>query len=96
MSDFNLRSFWNRIKDACKEKRISQKELAARLGIRGQYLSRQIKDAVNTSVVQTAAMADILGVSVEYLITGNERNPLKDENDRLKRTIEEIHGIASN
>ena len=66
------------IDSACKKRGITIAELERRLHI-GNGVIRRWKDAVGTPPIDRIySIANILGVSVEYLMTGQEKAPTED------------------
>lgn len=63
-----------RIKELCKEKGITQKDLALKLGVAEMTLSRAAKG--NTSIELVARIADALGVSVSELFAPAPTNAI--------------------
>lgn len=59
-----------RIKQLCKEKKISVNKLEKDLGFGTGYVSKLDKSTPNTSKVKK--IADYFNVSVDYLMTGKE------------------------
>jgi len=49
-------------------RRISHRQLAMRLGITPEFLSRRMRNEVPLGVEELGAIADVLGVSVELLL----------------------------
>jgi transcriptional regulator with XRE-family HTH domain len=88
-----------RIKQALKEKRISQEMLAAKLGVTQGAVGKQLNksDDVDSSEF-IKAVSDLTGYSTEYLLTGKTEHDVpnhKSEIEKLemlvasqKRTIE--------
>lgn len=69
-----------------KEKKLKQKELAQRTGISESAISDWKKKGTNPAAENISAIADFLGVSLEYLVTGKEKSPSlpNDELELLK------------
>ena len=63
-----LMSFGKRLAEARKKKGISQDELAKRLNTKGPVIGRYERDEMNPSIEAAAKMADILEVSLDYLV----------------------------
>ena len=55
------------------------------------WLRRNTVPSANIAV----KIAQFLGTSVEYLVTGKDTNPLADENSRLKNKIQKAREILS-
>ncbi len=64
-----------------KEKKLKQKELAQRTGISESAISDWKKKGTNPAAENISAIADLLEVSLEYLITGKEKSPTLPEDE---------------
>lgn len=63
-------SFGKRIKELRSKNSISQEELAKRIGVHTNHLSRYERDLTSPSVDVATKMATTLGVSIDYLVFG--------------------------
>ncbi len=72
------KAFGPRLKDLRKQKRWAQKEMAAKVGIRFQQLNKYESGLNIPPAVMLLKLADVLGMTVDYLLTGNpvEETPL--------------------
>lgn len=61
-------SFGKRLTEARKKKDISQEELAKLLNTKGPVIGRYERDEMKPSIEAAAKMADILEVSLDYLV----------------------------
>ena len=61
-------SFGNRLLEARKKKGISQEEMAERLGTKGPVVGRYERDEMKPSIEAAAKMANILNVSLDFLV----------------------------
>jgi len=61
-------SFGTRLLEARKKKGISQEELAKKLGTKGPAIGRYERDEMKPSIEVAARMADLLEVSLDYLV----------------------------
>lgn len=61
-------SFGKRLLDTRKKRGISQEELAEKLGTKGPAIGRYERDEMKPSIEAAAKMADILNVSLDYLV----------------------------
>ncbi len=61
-------SFGKRLLDARKKKGISQEEMAEKLKTKGPVVGRYERDEMKPSIEAAAKMADILNVSLDYLV----------------------------
>lgn len=94
-SEKNIDSFYERIKLKTKEKNISQIELCEKCNINLQSHRGRISRKILPDVFDVVAIAQILNTSVEYLVTGNEENPLQNEVMTLKEKIERARQILA-
>jgi transcriptional regulator with XRE-family HTH domain len=63
-----LMSFGKRLLEARKNKGINQEALAEQLGTKGPAIGRYERDEMKPSIDAAAKMADILGVSLDWLV----------------------------
>jgi transcriptional regulator with XRE-family HTH domain len=83
-----------RIKALRKDKHLSQKELAAPLGVRYQLLNKY-ESGLNTPPAEMLVkLADALGTSVDYLLTGNPIEDSKLASTRLFRRFQALETLA--
>lgn len=61
-------SFGSRLLKARKSKGISQEELAKKLGTKGPAIGRYERDAMKPSIEAAAKMAQLLEVSLDWLV----------------------------
>lgn len=61
-------SFGKRLLEARKRKGISQEELAKHLGTKGPAIGRYERDEMKPSIEVAAKMAELLDVSLDYLV----------------------------
>ena len=61
-------SFGTRLLEARKKKGISQEELAEQLGTKGPAVGRYERDEMKPSIEAAAKMAELLGVSLDWLV----------------------------
>lgn len=71
--------FWDNVKEEVGFKNISYKELADKTGLLLQYLYNGISRKTTPSVDVAYKIASALGVTVEYLLTGNNLPGLNDD-----------------
>jgi len=88
-----ITAVYDRIKNLCKTKGISQIELCNICNINLHSHKNRIVKKVAPDVFDTLKIARFLGTSVEYLLTGEEKNPLADENSMLKNKIQKVREI---
>ena len=89
-----ITAVYDRIKALCKEKKISQIELCNACDMNLHSHKNRIVKKVAPDVFDTYKIAQYLGTSVEYLITGEDSNPLAEENRELKEKIKSIAEIT--
>lgn len=84
-----------RIKELCKEKGITIAELERNCGIGNGIIARWKKS--KPSFERVAKVADFLGVSPEYLLTGKKENPASVNGDGISeydvRLLEWFHSL---
>lgn len=61
-------SFGKRLLEARKRKGISQEEMAKHLGTKGPAIGRYERDEMKPSIEVAAKMAEVLDVSLDYLV----------------------------
>ena len=91
-----------RIKLLRSEKSISQEELAKKIGVHTNHLSRYERDLTSPSIDVVIKMADALDVSIDFLIFGDMKPELSDRDlvslfgkvelltDRQKETVKDF------
>ncbi len=62
----------NRIVGLRKDLQLSQEDLAAKIGVTRQSVSKWETDACAPDAYNLMALAEVLQTSVEYIVTGNE------------------------
>lgn len=82
----NAIDFWKRVNKRIKELNITQESLCSDLGINLGTFKQQITHARFPSVDSALKIAQALGVSVEYLVTGKET-------DGKKQLLEEMQSV---
>ena len=90
-----IKAFYERVKALCKEKGISQIELCESCEINLQSHRGRISKNVAPDVFDACKIAAFLNTTVEYLVTGEEKDPLADENSMLKNKIQKAREILS-
>lgn len=78
-------SFGKRLLDARKKKGMSQEELAEKLGTKGPAIGRYERDEMKPSIEAAAKMADILEISLDYLVGNSD---IELDKATLKRVLE--------
>ena len=90
-------SFWNRVKYLIKTHKTSQEKIAVLIGIPFGTLRNWIYYNRIPDVITACDLAVVLGVSVEYLVYGKERNLAEERANRLlerKTAAAEINRLA--
>lgn len=87
-----------RVKELCKQQGISVNQFEKEVGVAKGYVSKLDNSTPNGKKIQ--AMADYLGVSSDYLITGETAEPYyqDEETARIAQEIkdnEELKGLFS-
>lgn len=82
-----------RVKQACKERHIPVSKIEQHFGFSNGYIA-QMKDEF-IPYDRIAKIADYLGTSVQYLMTGEEKNgPVLTEQE--KRLLENFRALSEN
>ena len=82
--------FWDSVKTCAKEKALSIKILAEMTGINYRTLQNQMSRDISPDVYTSVKIAQALGTSVEFLVTGEESNQYKVQLDQLKETLRKL------
>lgn len=64
--------FWERVDELLDEKYINKKTLAYEAGFDASNITKGIKNHNSPSAVTAVKIARVLGVTVEYLVTGSD------------------------
>lgn len=83
------KDFWARVKQLLKEKGITQKQLSKDIGCAERSVDIWIQKGNVPGVFEAYKIAKILGVTVEYLVTGEYV-----VNDESARLMEEVQKMA--
>ncbi|MCP4276566.1 MAG: helix-turn-helix transcriptional regulator [Gammaproteobacteria bacterium] len=89
------KSFGARLKDLRKQKRWSQKELAAKVNIRFQQLNKYESGLNLPPAEMLIKLADALTTTVDYLLTGNPAEEMPLGNARLFRRFQAVESFDS-
>lgn len=96
MHDVTLRKdFGARLKNLRKQKNWPQKELAAKVGLRFQQLNKYESGLNIPPAEMLVKLADALGVSVDFLLTGNPVEDLPLASARLFRRFKVLEVLDS-
>lgn len=82
--------FWERLNALIKERKVTQEWVASQSNIKYQTFRNWSARHIIPDAIQSVAIAKALGTTVEYLVTGTESNPWKQELDVLKSELEEL------
>lgn len=86
-------SFWNTVKDELDYKLMSQKELAAATEISYNTIQSWITKNRLPDASDAVKIARVLGVSVEYLVTGIEE-PNRQENKEINAILHDLRHLS--
>ncbi|AEF82426.1 helix-turn-helix domain-containing protein [Leadbettera azotonutricia] len=75
--------FWQRVKQLIKKKKATQAEVARVCGFSLRTFQGWIAKDVSPTVTEAYRLAKVLGVTVEYLMSGKDRR-IKDIESRIK------------
>ncbi len=90
----------NRLKELRKEKKLTQEELAGKIGVSKITILRWENEKHVIKSDKAQSLADYFGVSVPYLLDFeqriiNDNEFLRDENTRLNKEFSELnHAVA--
>ena len=84
---------YDRIKNLRKTKGVTQIDMCNACNMNIYSHKGRITRNIAPDVFDTLKIAQFLGTSVEYLVTGEEKNPLADENSMLKNKIQKVREI---
>ncbi|MCQ2081685.1 MAG: helix-turn-helix domain-containing protein [Lachnospiraceae bacterium] len=79
--------FWNRVKDLIKKSNLTQKEFSKNLGFPDRTIETWINRNTSPDVFTAQKIAIHLGVSIDYLLTGEEDNRYKDLVNKIQKDI---------
>ena len=83
-------SFWNRVKQLIKSNNTTQRGLSETIGLSARTLEIKIGRKSAPDVFEAYKIAQALGVSVEYLVTGSDTNPAEQELKELKERLKNL------
>ena len=87
------KEFWGRVNALIKKKNVTQVSLSISCGFNARRIQNLSGSDRWPDAVEAFKIAQILGTSVEYLVTGEESNLLFEKINRLERQIEAIRKI---
>ena len=68
--------FWNKVRDLMDEQKLRKQDIIDRAGFHGSTFHTWIKRDALPQVDDALKLADVLGVSVRYLVTGMDEEQL--------------------
>lgn len=86
--------FWQQVKQEMTKSKITLKVLSERTELNYQTLQNQIKRNIEPTATNAYKIATVLGVSVEFLVTGN-KELLSQIQLELKEKTEELKNIKA-
>ncbi len=89
------KTFGVRLKNLRKQKRWSQKELAAKVGVRFQQLNKYESGLNLPPAEMLIKLADALGTTVDYLLAGNPAEETPLGNTRLFKRFKAVEDFES-
>lgn len=84
----SIEEFWIRISELIKQKNTTQRKLAIQCGFSERRIESLSSGSRLPDAFEITKIASALGTTVEYLVTGEESNPLAEENKALKSKIQ--------
>lgn len=81
-------TFWTRVKSLIKDKNTTQRALSVDIGLNPRTIETWINQGTIPNIFQAHAIAEKLGVSLEYLATGSEPQNGKLIPDDLQEVID--------
>lgn len=83
-------TFWKNVSQVMKSKKISQEKMCEDIGISIWTLRSSISKQILPRVDVAKTIADYLGTSVDFLLTGLENNEYKKKLDLIKSDINKL------
>ena len=95
MQDVSIRkALGKRVKQLRKEKGLTQKALANQVGSSPAQLNKYESGLNTPPLDRLLLLAEVLGTSVDYLISGHQSDDLPIHNSRLIQRLQSIEGFA--
>ena len=82
--------FWNNVKFLLKEKKITQKQFSVMLDLPDRTIENWIGRNTIPDAITSVKIAQSLGTTVEFLVTGEENNSAEQELKELKAKLKEL------
>jgi len=92
----NTRMFWNRVKACIKNKRLTQQEVAKGCRFPFSTFRNWMSKNINPPIMYANRISKYLGVSLEYLISGKERDIITKTNEEIFVLIKKIENQLMN
>lgn len=89
------KAFGRRVKELRKQRGWTQKDLAARLAVRFSLLNKYESGIHVPPVDKLVELAEIFDTSVDYLLTGDEKEEVPLHNRRLIERLRELEGFQA-
>ena len=93
MADSELILFGERLLQARKKRKVSQDDLAKKLGVHAPVIGRYERGEVKPSIETAARMAEALGVSLDYLTGLSDQDLVKQINELQSLKVEDRQHI---
>jgi len=91
-----LKGFGSRIRELRKQRRWTQKELAAKLSVRSPQLNKYECGLHAPPLDKLLQLADVLTTTVDYLLTGQQTDAKPLHNHRLLELFRVLQGFENN
>ena len=88
-----MSDFWRRVDEELEYKGINRTYLAKECGFSLTNIGQGIKLGSTPSAETAVKIAKVLGVSVEYLVTGSE-SPNRQENKELNAVLHDLRHLS--
>jgi len=82
--------FWIRLKNEIKTKNTTQEWIAGQIGVPFGTFRKWMTRKTYPNLKEGTEIANLLGVSAEYLMTGNEPEGLSDSERKLIKTYRKL------
>jgi transcriptional regulator with XRE-family HTH domain len=82
--------FWTRLKNEIKDKNTTQEWVAGKIGVPFGTFRKWLTRKSYPDIKQGVEIAGLLETTAEYLVTGNDREILSDEERKLIREYRKL------
>ena len=89
----NTVDFWYRVNQLIKSKNTTQAGLSLDCGFNQRRIQNLSASSRAPDVFEAYKIAQALGVSVEYLVTGEDSNPAAETLDKIKNLLDDMKKI---